>query len=347
MAHVAAADQARADHEYSYRMSDATELLISVALCTYNGEHYLREQLDSLLAQTYSNMEIVAVDDGSTDRTVELLREYERRDARVRVHLNPRNLGFTRNFERAIALCNGAFIAPCDQDDIWLPGKLRTLARYVGKHSMVYCDSELIDAQGRSLGMSMSQFWAMQDLNDPAAFIVANCVSGHAMLFRRDLLDEQPQLPAELFHDWWLAVRAAAKGGIAYCPEKLVRYRQHDKNVTDVLRIRRTRAQRPAGSRMKSFDDMANRLGYLATLGEPYGSFFTELHRLWLQSEAAWFAPRLATFMLRHRRRIYRLPRRHSLSILRKALSHVFGLRLRRLLRPAKYARVSPLPCSK
>lgn len=328
-------------------MSDTAEPLISVALCTYNGARYLREQLDSLFAQTYSNMEIVAVDDCSTDRTVELLREYQRRDARLRVSLNPHNVGFVRNFERAIALCNGAIIAPCDQDDIWLPDKLRTLARSMGKHSLVFCDSELIDADGRSLGTSMSEFWAMQDLNDPAAFIFTNCVSGHAMLFRRDLLAEPPQLPAELFHDWGLAVLATVKGGIAYCPEKLVRYRQHGNNVTDVLRVNRARAQRAPGSRMKHFDDTAKRLGYFATLSDPHGVFFGELHKLWLHSETAWFAPGLMTFILRHRRRIYRLRRKHRLSTLRKALSHVFGLRLRRLLKPSKYARVSSFPCSK
>jgi glycosyltransferase involved in cell wall biosynthesis len=314
--------------------------LISIALCTYNGERYLREQLDSLLAQTYSNLEIVAVDDVSTDRTVELLREYERRDSRVRVIVNPRNLGFIRNFERAIGLCKGSLIAPCDQDDIWLPDKLRTLVRHLGRHSMVFCDSELIDAQGRTLGC-MSQFWTMQDLNDPIAFAFTNCVSGHAMLFRRDLLATQPEQPADLFYDWWLAVLAAVNGGIVYCPQKLVRYRQHGNNVTDVLRSTRKRGERALGSRMKSFDDTATRLSYLAKLRDPHGRFFAELHRLWIQSETAWLAPGLARFVLRHWRRLYRMRRKQGFSALRKAASHVFGLRLRRLFKPAKYARVT------
>ncbi|MBL8270713.1 glycosyltransferase family 2 protein [Steroidobacter sp.] len=321
-------------------MSAAAEPLISVALCTYNGERYLRQQLDSLLAQTYSNLEIVAVDDGSTDRTVELLREYEQRDPRLRVAVNPRNLGFIRNFERTLVLAKGAFIAPCDQDDIWLPDKLRILASRIGNHAMAYCDSELIDADGRSLGMSMSRFWAMQDLNDPAALIVTNCVSGHAMLFRRELLGEAPQLPAEIFHDWWLAMWAAANGGVVYCPEKLVRYRQHGKNVTDVLRAHRKRARRIPGSRMKSFDDTAWRLRYLSTLRQPQGEFFGELHKLWLRSETAWFAPSLATFILHHRGRLYRLLRKGPVSLVRKSMSHIFGLRLRRLFKPAKYARI-------
>lgn len=321
-------------------MSNAEEPLISIALCTYNGERYLREQLDSLLAQTYSNIEIVVVDDASTDRTVELLREYERRDSRLRVFVNPANLGFVGNFERAITQCKGVFIAPSDQDDIWLHHKLRTLAGCIGAHSMAYCNSELIDADGRALGVSMSQFWAMQDLNDPAALALSNCVSGHAMLFRRELLGAQPKLPSDVFHDWWLAARAAARGGIVYCPEKLVRYRQHGNNVTDILKTHRVRAPRRPGSRMKTFDDTTKRLSYLAALDAPHSAFFNELHRLWLESEQAWFAPRLASFMWRHRHRIYQLRNRGQLSVLRKSLSHLFGVRLRRLLKPAKYARV-------
>lgn len=320
-------------------MNDAAEPLISVALCTYNGERYLREQLDSLLAQTYSNMEIVVVDDCSSDRTLELLREYEQRDARLRVFVNTSNLGFIRNFERAIALCHGQLIAPCDQDDVWLHHKLTTLASCIGAHSMVYCDSELTDAEGRRLGVKLSQYWAMQDLNDPAAFALNNCISGHAMLFRRDLLDGQPQLPADVFHDWSLAIRAAMRGRIVYCPEALVRYRQHGKNVTDVLKIRSSRVRMPSSS-MKAFDATAKRLGYLAALDGPYGPFFREFHQLWIGSEDAWFTPRLAAFIVRHRRRIYRLGNRGQFSVLRKSLSHVFGVRIRRLMKPTKYARV-------
>ena len=118
MPRAAPPDQARPDQAGSTYTSDSAEPLISVALCTYNGERYLREQLNSLFSQTYSNMEIVAVDDASTDRTVDLLREYERRDARLRVVVNTRNIGFIRNFERAISLCNGVLIAPCDPDDV-------------------------------------------------------------------------------------------------------------------------------------------------------------------------------------------------------------------------------------
>jgi glycosyltransferase involved in cell wall biosynthesis len=101
------------------------EELISVALCTYNGARFIRGQLDSLLAQTHRNIEVLAADDASTDDTVSILQEYAERDPRVRVLVNRHNMGFKKNFEQVISSCRGSFIAPCDQDDIWFPEKLR------------------------------------------------------------------------------------------------------------------------------------------------------------------------------------------------------------------------------
>ncbi|MFT4918317.1 MAG: glycosyltransferase involved in cell wall biosynthesis, partial [Zhongshania aliphaticivorans] len=96
---------------------------ISVAMCTYNGERFLAEQLDSILNQTYKNIELVVVDDVSTDGTLRLLDEYAARDGRIRVIRNSENIGFVRNFEKAMGACSGEFIALADQDDIWFPEK--------------------------------------------------------------------------------------------------------------------------------------------------------------------------------------------------------------------------------
>jgi glycosyltransferase involved in cell wall biosynthesis len=136
--------------------------LISIALCTFNGAVHLREQVDSLLAQSYKELEIVAVDDCSTDATRAMLEDYQRRDPRLRVLVNPSNLGFKRNFAFAISQCRGEFIAPCDQDDVWDTAKLDELFATIGSNSLAYCDSELIDAQGRSLDKAMSDWWRMQ-----------------------------------------------------------------------------------------------------------------------------------------------------------------------------------------
>lgn len=319
-------------------MKDRAEPLISVALCTYNGERYLAEQLDSLLAQSHRHFEIVAVDDGSTDGTPALLQDYARRDARLRVVLNPVNVGFRRNFSHAMSLCAGDFIAPCDQDDIWLPDKLQTLLEAIGTRSLVYCDSELIAADGRRLGIHISDRWAMQDVLDPAAFVLTNCISGHAMLFRRDLLAAAPPVPEAFFHDWWLAALAVSRGGIGYCRRVLVRYRQHDRNVTDVLRVRAERTQRPEGYGWKQFKNAGARMAALAALHDAHRDFFVAWHRLWERHATAWLSWRLAAFMVAHRRRIFALSKRSALAHLRRAAGHVFGMRLRGWLRRTKYA---------
>lgn len=323
-------------------MKNRAEPLISVALCTYNGARYLSKQLDSLLAQSHRNFEIVAVDDGSTDQTPALLQDYARRDARLRVVLNPVNVGFRRNFSYAMSLCTGDFIAPCDQDDIWLPDKLRMLLEAIGTRSLVYCDSELIAADGSSLGMRMSDRWAMQDILDPAAFVLTNCISGHAMLFRRDLLEGAPPVPEEFFHDWWLSAVAAARGGVIYCPQALVRYRQHDRNVTDVLRVREVRARRPTGYGWKQFKDMGARIESLAALHDANHDFLVAWHRLWVRHAGAWISWRLAGFMVAHRHRIFALSKRSAIAHLRRAAGHVFGMRLRSWIRRTKYAHPDP-----
>ena len=92
--------------------------MISIAMATYNGELFIREQLDSILTQTLSDWELIVCDDGSTDNTLSILQEYANNDSRIKIYQNETNLGFKRNFEKAIGLCSGEYIALCDQDDI-------------------------------------------------------------------------------------------------------------------------------------------------------------------------------------------------------------------------------------
>ena len=195
-----------------------TPPLISVALCTYDGERFLRPQLDSLLGQDHEALEVVAVDDASLDGTWAILEAYAARDPRLRVFRNPENLGFRRNFERAMGLCRGELIAPSDQDDVWRSEKLRRLSAALGNAAAIYCDSELIDAQGQPLGRRLSQLLPMGPIDDPATLLFDNCVSGHALLFRRSLLERALPVPEGVFHDWWLAFVAAGAGGVAYWP---------------------------------------------------------------------------------------------------------------------------------
>jgi len=307
--------------------------LVSIALCTYNGARYLREQLDSLLTQTYGNLEIIAVDDASTDESAAILQEYQQRDARLHVSVNPVNLGFTRNFEHAMQLCRGEFIAPCDQDDIWLPEKVAVLVAVIGTHALAYCDSEFIDENGSLLPGPMSSRCNMISSRDPAQFAAANCVAGHAMLFRRELLGKALPVPECFFHDWWLAAVAASGGGVTYCNRRLVRYRLHDSNVTNVLRERPAVRQR--GRRETRLRNFGLRVARLAALPGASSAFLERLHHLWVARENQWFSFELAGLMYRHwwRLNAVRKVRWRMLP----AMGFAVGLRLKRVLNPQAY----------
>ena len=201
---------------------------VSVALCVYNGGKYLPMQLGSLLAQQGVDLEIVAVDDCSTDDSLDVLNAYARFDKRLRVHANADNLGHLRSFEKCMSLCTAPLIAPCDQDDVWDPHKLAKLADAIGDADMAYCDSAYIDGDGRPLGRNIScDLKHMHAGRDPLPYVFRNTVSGHALLVRRDVLDAALPFPAQLYHDWWLAIRAAAGNGVVYVDEPLVQFRRH------------------------------------------------------------------------------------------------------------------------
>lgn len=322
-------------------MTDSTAPLVSVALCAYNGERYLPKQLDSLLAQTCRDVEIIAVDDCSTDGSLAVLENYARRDSRLRVFANPTNVGFKRNFEIAVDTCRGRFIAPCDQDDIWLPDKLGSLLATIGDKAMAYCDSELMDEADRSLGARISDYWFTPNIEDPAVFAFTNCVSGHAMLFRRELLQRALPVPENFFHDWWLAAVAASSGGIAYCNRSLVRYRQHTDSVTDVLSLLSVaKARRSPGYQLRRQREIGERIERLCTLEGPHQEFLRELSLLWRARESQWISASLAVFMARHSQRLYALrrPRKSSFEILRRSVRFVWGLRLKRLANKYAYS---------
>jgi glycosyltransferase involved in cell wall biosynthesis len=317
--------------------------LISVALCTYDGERFLPQQLDSVLAQDYPRLEVVAVDDASGDGTWALLQDLAARDPRVRIHRNPTNLGFQRNFERALGLCRGELIAPCDQDDVWRPDKLGALQRAMRGAAAAYCDSEIIDDSGRPLGARLSSRFHMGRIDDPAAFLFSNCVSGHALLLRRSLLEEALPLPEGVFHDWWLAFVAACSGFIEYRGEPLVQYRQHARAVTDLGGRRRLRAsERPRGYKLPGIDDTERRLRAFAAYPRSRDpAFIAAVLRLWLGWKEQLVCPRLVAFLLRHRDRLFAFQHPGGLRRARRAAELFWGLRLKRLVRPHAFGRPS------
>src|ERR1700733_5344548 len=130
-------------------------------MCTYNGERYLREQLDSITSQTMLPAELIICDDGSVDSTLKIAEDFAHSSPfKVRVQRNSKNLGVTKNFEQAICLSSGEFIALCDQDDVWYPQKLAALSAKLSANPLaggVFSNADLIDENSRPLGKELWQ----------------------------------------------------------------------------------------------------------------------------------------------------------------------------------------------
>ena len=207
--------------------------LISVAVCTYNGEKHLQEQLQSLVNQDYPNKEIVIVDDKSTDGTLKILKDYEQKYSFLRVFQNDSNLGYIKNFERAISLCNGDFIALCDQDDIWDLEKLSVLQKTILPDSfLIYHDSALVDNAGKSLNRTLSNTIGYLENSESRNLLLNNCIAGHAVMFKSELKEDILPFHTTIPHDHWLAYIASLTAKIQYTPKILVNYRQHDFSLT-------------------------------------------------------------------------------------------------------------------
>lgn len=218
--------------------------LVSIALCTYNGERFLAEQLDSIINQTYKNIEIIVVDDCSSDGTLNILQSYSERYPNFKIHQNDMNLGYIKNFEKAINLCSGDFIALSDQDDIWLSHKIALQIKEIGNHILIYHDSIFIDSAGNFISKRISDVRRLYKGEDSRYFLFENCVSGHSILFNRKLISYLDKFPNNVFHDWWLTYCATNLGSITFIEECLVKYRQHSNTSTDILRSRITKKER-------------------------------------------------------------------------------------------------------
>ena len=215
-------------------------VLISIAMATYNGEKYLEEQLDSIYAQSYENIEVVVTDDCSTDKTVEILEAYHISHG-LKYFVNEKTLGFVKNFEKAMALCTGKYIALSDQDDVWETNKINTLYHHIKDALLIHSDASLIDEIGEVVGSSYTQNSQKVFRRNIMGYFFNNDVTGCTMMFSKQLLSTVLPMPENIIsHDWWLAIQAKQKGKVTYIPDVLVRYRQHVNNqigATDTSKI--------------------------------------------------------------------------------------------------------------
>jgi glycosyltransferase involved in cell wall biosynthesis len=221
---------------------------ISVALCTFNGERYLGEQLQSIAAQTILPSELVVCDDASSDNTLGILEAFASVSPfPVRIFRNEQRLGSTRNFEKAIRLCEAEIIALSDQDDVWYPHKLEELGTLLTSGAdLVFSDADVVDARLTHQGYRLWEtvlFGRREQLRveKGKAFDVLlrrNVVTGATMAFRSGLREFVLPIPEIWVHDGWIALHAAAVGNIMHVEEPLVAYRQHGSNQIGANRHR-------------------------------------------------------------------------------------------------------------
>lgn len=228
--------------------------LVSVVLATYNGGAYLSTQLESLFEQTYPNIEIIAMDDCSTDKTVEILNHYALKHSNMKIFVNDKNLGFIKNFEKGCRLANGYFISFCDQDDYWYPQKIEKMVDAICDYPIIYCDSILSDESLNKKEKKISDHVNFKSWNNCLQLSVFCRIYAHTMLCKKLFLEKGFPFPEVIPPDWWLPYLSTFYGGMKYLPEPLALYRQHQNNVAGIIGGKRKKTDNDTKTRRNKIE---------------------------------------------------------------------------------------------
>jgi hypothetical protein len=219
---------------------------ISIAMATYNGARFLREQLESLATQIHLPVELQVGDDGSCDETLTILDEFKSRAPfPVVVHRNPSRLGITENFLATAGRCTGDWIAFCDQDDVWLPEKLSRCAMGIEQGPtdlMLVAHSFTIVFEGETRTYLNTDRQGAE-YRPRLGLLPHWCCAGFSQIFRRDLLTivtcsagrDLRHMSMRHGHDVWIPTLAAATGSTLLLGEPLALYRRHGENSTPII----------------------------------------------------------------------------------------------------------------
>lgn len=211
---------------------------VDILLATYNGEEYLREQIDSILNQTHTEFRLLISDDGSKDSTRKILEEYKNKDSRIEVFLQENNLGVVKNFEFLLGKVEAKYYMFSDQDDIWKETKIeKSLNKIEEGFDLVYSDLEVVD---ENLNVTYNSYWKLKGIynkikkyNNFESLYLNNFVTGCTIISRKDLIKDVLPLPNTskyVLHDYWISLIISQNGKISYVEEPLIKYRQHKNN---------------------------------------------------------------------------------------------------------------------
>lgn len=226
--------------------------MVDILLTTYNSTKYLTEQIDSIIAQEYTNWHLLIRDDGSCDGTLAMVKDYIA-SYPDKITLLPSlgdNIGVVRNFGLLLEASTAPYVMFCDHDDVWLPNKvaveikhMRDVENRVGRDQavLIFTDLVIVDEQ---LHWIADSFYSYSNLNHTdysfhRLLFYFNWIPGCTMMFNRKLIDYCGKIPTEaLWHDEWITYVAVLFGHISFCPEKVINYRQHEFNLSEgVTRI--------------------------------------------------------------------------------------------------------------
>lgn len=202
---------------------------ISVCIATFNGERYIKDQLDSILPQLSKNDEVIISDDSSTDRTVEIIKSYK--NNRIKIFENQKFKSIIFNFENCLSNASGDIIVLADQDDVWKSNKIEIIKRYMNNYDLIVSDADIIDENGNVLHNS---FYKLN--GSKAGFlknIIRNSYIGCAIAFNKKILKKSLPFPKDLpMHDWWIGLIGEMYGRTCFIEDKLISYRRHDSNAS-------------------------------------------------------------------------------------------------------------------
>lgn len=209
--------------------------MVQVLMSTYNGEQYLREQIDSILQQEYPNIQLLIRDDGSKDGTIAIIHEYAEKYSNVSYYVG-KNLGAKGSFFDLMKHADTAsdYYAFSDQDDVWLPDKIGRAVKRLEKENsnlpLLYASkTTLVDESLKEIPMSMRQYSIVPSFGNA---LVENVCSGCTEVFNNKLLKlvNRRNPKCEIMHDWWLYLIASAFGKVVFDERSGILYRQHGNN---------------------------------------------------------------------------------------------------------------------
>lgn len=205
--------------------------MISVCIATYNGEKYIRQQLESILSQIGNSDEIIISDDGSSDSTLSIIESLN--DNRVKIFTNEEFHGVNGNFENTLSRATGDYIFLSDQDDVWLPNKVEICLNYLKKYDCIVHDGYITD---ENLAIQSDNILNESKLNGFINNFLHNNYTGCCMVFRAKVLNRILPFPKTryFFHDHWIGLICELKMKTAFVPDKLIYFRRHGDNNSTV-----------------------------------------------------------------------------------------------------------------